>query len=59
MSTYFVLTRFYEARQPHLRSDDYTELNSHLRMGQTGNEYFDNETRLLKSTIAKTQTIEA
>lgn len=47
-----------EAVLQYTRSDDYADLNSYLRTGQTGNEYFDTETRLLKSAIAKTQTTE-
>lgn len=47
-----------EAVLQYTRSDDYAELNSYLRTGKTGNEYFDTETRLLNAAISKTQTTE-
>jgi len=47
-----------EAVLQYTRSDDYADLNSYLRTGQTGNEYFDNETRLLNAAISKTKTTE-
>ena len=48
-----------DAIEQYTRSDDYADLNAYLRAGNTGNAYFDNETKLLKSAISKTQTSES
>ena len=47
-----------EAVLQYTRSDDYADLNSYLRTGQSGNAYFDNEIKLLNSAINKTQITE-
>ena len=47
-----------DAVEQYTRSDDYADLNAYLRTGQTGNDYFDTETRLLKSAIDKSELAE-
>lgn len=47
-----------DAVEQYTRSDDYADLNAYLRTGQTGNDYFDRETRLLNSAIDKSELTE-